>query len=341
MRPIMPIIMAVLIIAFSLLADQADILANGSSVEYHYEQGITFGFMSYGQMFCDPEYREGKMVDRNFITEELGISLPQNEGNFTPIPDNMLTQHIKDKSGDSVMVIWPGGKFRAVIKEIGYYTSVCDEGLGCMLEPTDPMPRSLPRALGYLVLRKGRFYDGPVIRYIEFNMRHDAYPFSVDFIISYMNLTWRVYENAKLEQWPLLSRSWRWPIIRSWEEHRSRISQFELFEEQQWVISTTPYRAYPQIPPDTMFVAASRFVGSNEFCWFALFRVAKSGDFWDYEILIEPWRGPCQFRFACAFDLNGDGAYEYLVFDPTPSIYSTVNGKLVAELKGRSSGCQN
>jgi hypothetical protein len=81
---------------------------------------------------------------------------------FYPFSNDFIDRYLEDRVGDSVLVVWPGGRFYANIDYIGIGDTPANYGYYCILKPLEEiiLPPTTDDIL--LVFRHNHFYSGPV-----------------------------------------------------------------------------------------------------------------------------------------------------------------------------------
>lgn len=298
-------------------------------------ENLTFGFRfrgssknvkgekKYDLLICDPIYKS----KNNFSMEEMNKGLvrefDQYLDSFVPLKESFISEFIEDSVGDTVMMVWSSGKFRALIVQIGFYADVCDNGLACKLSPIEKSPR-LPGVMdSYIVFRSGSFYQGPVMTFRE---------------ISISDRGFAAIEDSISE---LLSQSWLAERLNSSSGYTRQLDQDSVLNQCQGNIKV--YGSSLVERPDTLFLSVNCSLG-YESDWRAVYQIIRSGNRWRIIPLEDPGRGEYSTNFLFAFDLNGDGTLEYFVQKGYyegwgPAIYSFTDGEWMLIIADYYGGC--
>jgi hypothetical protein len=202
------------------------------------------------------------------------------------LPPGYIDNHIKDRVGDTVMVIYAGIREYGVIDTIVYYWPELEEGVVCVVRSLGTKFKSAGYPPNVMILRKEKFYTGPFIPYIEYKFVDN----------SYLNM----------------KDSLKTVMINSFvQEYSGNFN--ETGENPFYNIYVACFGKKSKSIPDTLYMVYACYA-SSESSWMTLLKIHKEGYQWIPETILKPHRGPTiAIDFNCAFDLDNDGVLEYYI----------------------------
>jgi hypothetical protein len=247
----------------------------------------TLSYIAYDLVFPDHPYAESMLYEN--IRAEGHPYWARVE-----IPEEKLAPYITERIGDTVLIITPSGKFRAVIDEFLYYN-----GLKGQLKPAGQISQ-LPDH--FMILKDTLIsYDGPIIAFQEY----DAYN------PPYKSLTEEIFnENIRLGTAELGHRVDK-------KEHSEFAQRKDIPRDTNPVYpfySTTIKAFGPRQDntPDYLFITFRGFWGETERQWGSIHKLVCEKGRWSSIPLKTPGFGWQIHKFLLAFDLDNDGNLEYL-----------------------------
>lgn len=325
------ILPAVVLICFLSINDTA-ISVRPAMFEF-LKSGVTTGYETNNMLLCTPEFIERPgQLSREYIHDEYSKQDPHQGFNLIPIPDSFASRYIKDVPGDTVMVLWSGGKFKAIIDDIVDYMGVCYSELVCVLEPITEIKNRPKRFSDFIVLRKEKFYDGLVIPYIEYQVDDPSYLAIVDSLRREMTRTWQAEDSMRFE----LSLA-RTPEDRKEQYIANRKKLAAEADYPFYDIGFHPYGIESEEVPDTLFLMVVGDLSfATEFSWVAQLQLTRVDGIWKTRTMSDPETGSYKNIIRFAIDLNGDGILEYFI---NSSIYILYNGVFAVAMHGGHPGC--
>lgn len=298
-----------------------------------FSSGVTTGYETNNLLLCTPEFNaRHRPLSREYISGEIKKQEPNHQYHLIPVPDSFATRYIKDIPGDTVMVLWSGGKFKAVIDDIVYYISGggCYSEFVCVLEPITEITNRPKRFKDFIALRKEKFYDGPIIPYIEYQLDDSSYLAIVDSLTREMTRTRLVEDSISFEMG--LTHT---PEDRKEQyiaNHEKRTTEvYYPFRDIRYYL----YGIESEEVPDTLYLMV---IGDmlGESSWVAQLELSRVRGKWKTRTISEPHRGSYRNIIRFAFDLNGDEVMEYFINN---SIYILFNGVFAIAKGGPYRGC--
>lgn len=319
--------------AVAVLSNYDVAAPDSGEIDEFFASGLTVGYDLDNRLFCEPETKErSPQLAREYVLQEIGKQKPNQSYHLISLPEGFASEHFIDAPGDTVMVLSSGGSFRTVIDGILYLESGCNQEFVCSLKLIDGVPARPERLGDFIALRKGKFYDGPVIPYAEYQIDDSSYLAAADSLRDVLTRTWLAEDSSRFEE--NLSRmraNEKEDFIASWKRRTSDKS-YPFYK-----IVFGNYGVKSESAPDTMFLFVAGYsTYATEFSWCALFDMRKINGVWQPGDISPPHKGSHKFQFRFAFDLNGDGSLEYLINN---SIFTLVDGQLSPVLPGRYRGC--
>ncbi len=325
----------IVMILILLLACWQEPFANDAPVKSYFENGITIGFVDKDLILADPIYLGTERINGRELRDDPRLHITGRE-HFIPLPDDYIARYVKDRIGDTVMVLNSAGRYLAIIDEVGYWIGGCSSGMECSLRPIEqhvPVP-SGQRNL--VVFRKGRFYNGPIIPFQRYQIDDPSYLSWENSVKEILTATYKTYDKVISEEQrrgapkKILAKDGTYHEVgprddkpRSYELHPFNIRAFGPLSENK---------------PDSLYIAASGATG-GEASWFALYKAHLSEKGWEFRTVMEPWRGPWRYDIYCAFDLNEDGKLEYLILDWGAALVNITDEGYERIVSSQHSGC--
>ncbi len=317
-----PLFMLFIILSTCMIAHGDD-----SQIRDFFKSGVTFGFKGEDGLYCYPEYKKPRVEPtEDFIRPRVYQMYEEKDRkDVFDLPRDYIENHIADRVGDTVMVIFAGNSVLGVIDTIVYYWPELEEGVVCVVRSlgTEIRPPGYPPNI--MILRKEKFYTGPFIPYAEYRFVDYSY---LDLKDSLKATMIKSFVEDRLTHFEILSsrdNNPRW--LRMLEEYKN----FQKTGENPfYTISVKCYGEKSDAIPTTMYMTFSCFA-SSESAWVTLLKIHKDGYQWIPETISEPHNGPYSFDFNCAFDIDHDGVLEYYINN---SIYHISDGELRMIYKG-------
>ncbi len=314
--------MVLIIISIGTIAHGDD-----SQIKAFFESGVTFGFFGDEGFYCYPEYKEPAVEPpEEYIRPKVYRMYDERGGkDIFDLPPEYIDNHIEDRVGDTVMVIYAGNKVYGIIDTIVYYWPELEEGVVCVVRSLGAEIRSSGYPPKIMILRRDKFYTGTFIPFIEYAFVDYSY---LDLKDSLKTIMIKSYVDRKLSFYDSLSsqsNNQRW---------QSAVEIFKNYkktgENPFYTIYAECYGEVSDAIPDTLYMVYGCFQ-SSESCWITLLKIHKEGSQWIPETILKPHSGPYSFDFNCAFDIDNDGVLEYYINN---SIYQFTDGKLRLIYKG-------
>jgi hypothetical protein len=139
-----------------------------NTIEFYPESTNYIPEVSFGPIFLESvnvtsEVEDSGLTQSNFISSFPG------EPYLVPFKREFLNKYLKDKIGDTVLVIWREGSFRGIITEIGKYYGYELEYPICRLKALKmDLRNNLHLYNPIIVLRHRTKYRGPLIHFEEY-----------------------------------------------------------------------------------------------------------------------------------------------------------------------------
>ncbi len=296
-----------------------------------YRSGVTIGYETYDILFCAPEFNaRHRPLSREYISGEIKKQEPNHQYHLIPVPDSFVTRYIKDMPGDTVMVLWSGGTFKTIIDDILFFKGNCSSEFVCVLEPISEIKNRPKRFNDFIVLRKEKFYDGPIIPYTRYQIDDSSYLAIVDSLTREMTRTRLVEDSIQFEH----------SLARIPDDRRE---QYIANHEKRTADANYPFREIrfnlygieSEEIPDTLYLMVVGDMG-RESAWVAQLELTRVEGGWKTRTMSESETGSYGNVIRFALDLNGDGILEYFINN---SIYILFNGVFVRALGGPYRGC--
>ena len=299
----------------------------------YFSSGVTTGYESNNLLLCDPELNGRPLqlsLSGKYIHDECSKQDPHQPYHLIPVPDTFATRYIRDMPGDTVMVLWSGGTFKAVIDDIVYYMAVCYSEFVCVLKPVTEIENRPKRFDDFITLRKEKFYDGPIFPYTEYRVDDSSYLAIIDSVTREMVRTRVVDDSIGYEQnLARMPEKWKEELISKHKEHASD-PNYPFYEVRFYL-----YGRESNEIPDTLYLFVVGATG-GESSWVGQWELSRSGGVWKTRTMSEPDLGSYSNIIQFAFDLNGDGVLEYFINN---SIYILFNGVFALARAGSYRGC--
>lgn len=234
------------------------------------------------------------------------------------IPEEKLAPYITERIGDTVLIITPSGKFRAVIDEFLYYN-----GLKGQLKPAGQIPQ-LPDH--FMILKDTLIsYDGPIIPFQEY----DAYD------STYQSMSKGIFEdNIRLAITELDYR-----IEKKFFAEIAKGKNIPPDYNTVYPFITTKIKVYGRQQdnlPQSLFVTFRGFYGSTERNWGSVHLLTHQQNKWESIPLKAPGFDAPIDSFLFAFDFDHDGNLEYLTYRYAFfGIYTIINNELYLLVRSR------
>ncbi|UCE65304.1 MAG: hypothetical protein JSU85_10560 [Candidatus Zixiibacteriota bacterium] len=296
--------------------------ADDSQIKAFFDSGVTYGLFGDDGLYCYPEYQEPRAEPpEDYIRPKVYKMYEERNGkDIFDLPPGYIENHIKDRVGDTVMVICSGTREYGIIDTVVYYWPEVEEGVVCVVRSLGAEISSPGYPPDIMILRKDKFYNGVFIPYVEYTFVDYSYLDLKDslkavMIDSYVNHMISFYDS-------LVNKAYYARMI-------TALDRFEKLKETgENPFYTTSARCYGEksdIIPDTLYMVYSCWQNS-EGCWMTLLKIHKEGYQWIPQTILEPHRDvTTSIEFNCAFDLDNDGVLEYYINN---SIYQFKNGEL-------------
>ena len=141
-------------------------------------QEMALGFRTLDYLLYAPEPKPGVKLSRGGLNliDSLRLHRGYFEDTLVAYPCDVAAELYHDRCNDTVTIMWSGGRFQAIVNEIGVYNDVCVLGVYCSIKPLDSTVQVLPSFRdAFVVLRKGFEYDGPLVLYAEYDSQDSAF----------------------------------------------------------------------------------------------------------------------------------------------------------------------
>lgn len=277
---------------------------------------FTFGYMMSGwceyrhsglfpnnKLICDPIYKTAKPITPAEIVSALGTPFYHDKDNYQRFKTEKVPDNIADKIGDSVTILWSGGKSRAIIGEIGYFEKRCIAGIVCNIGLLDT-GMILPKWDEFvLVLRQGSPYKGVPCKLIMHTEEEPEYCELMD------SISWSFFTTFMDDLGKFISAAYP-------------VKALAVDYGNPQVADSLIVLAYADMEVD--------YIDGCKYCAFYL--AYKERNEWKYQIIEKPRKCGIEIKFGNAFDLNQDGILEYLIIEETTKgvvidIYSLIHEK--------------
>jgi hypothetical protein len=308
------------------------VISNGSEIDSYFSSGITIGYDLGDLLFCGPEFSgRPPELSSDYIYGEINKQDPRQPYHLIPLPEGFIETHIVDTPGDTVMILWSGGTFKAVINDILFLEDVCNGEIVCALKPITELKDRPKRFRDFIALRKEKFYDGSIIPYTEYQINDSSYLAIVDSITQVMTRTRLAENNARFEeQLARMPEDRKEQYIANWEKRTA---------DAYYPLSDIRYHLYgieSGEVPDQLFLMVIGYTSSTEASWAAKLELTPAENGWRTKTISEPGLGSFSYIIRFAFDLNGDGELEYLINN---SIFILLDGEFTPVVYGPYRGC--
>lgn len=314
----------ILLVISCLLFPAAPIVSSENDIREFFESGVTYGFFGSDGLYCYPAYKEPRVEPpEDYIRPKVYEMYEQEDRKeIFDLSPGYIENHIEDRAGDTVMVIFAGNRVYGVIDTIVYYWPELEEGVVCVVRSLGAPVKCLSYPPNIMILRKDKFYNGIFIPYEELGFVDPSYSVLKD---SLRNIMVESFLDHQIEFYDSLYAVTNNP---RWSDYLNGYKQLKISGEDPFDgISARCFCVKTFVFPDTLFLSYICFPRhSSEYSWSSLLKIYKTGNVWSAETIFEPHIGPYRFEFNCAFDLDNDGVLEYYINN---SIYQFRNGELI------------
>ncbi|HBC47500.1 MAG TPA: hypothetical protein DEO84_10995 [candidate division Zixibacteria bacterium] len=229
--------------------------------------------------FIDMDYM---MQSRHYWPDERSYtdSLHMSKDFFYAFSDSFIDTYIKDRVGDTVMVVGSNGRFKATITAIGMGYTMLSHHPYCILLPNEKLAEP-PKLIDILLIfRKGHFYNGPIYGFHNIKLNDSNYPNMIQKVSNIFGNSWKTVEHNYYG-----------------EPCQYHINAYGNNNEQA--------------PSDTIFIFMTCNLGLDDNGDYAnLYLATKFGNDWKIEEVIETGHDTNWFGFG--FDLDANGIPEYI-----------------------------
>lgn len=276
---------------------------------YKYDVGKTIIYKD--TVYRDSDMPLGNLKDKDFLIcsvlptadsveafydAALSRDVEYGKDYFVSFKPEFIKKFIKDQIGDTIMVLWAGGRFLTRIVDIGR-----SWGYVCVLEPVSKLDDALGAGEYFIAFREGSYYFGPVFRCSQFTIEDSSYKELINILSA--------------------------PLIRSWEIDRKG------YAEDSCDVKLVAYQRDPFRENDTILVEAScRFALDDNHDLGAEYIAYKINNSWKFNTLYSPGIITNNSIISFAMDIDDDNTLEYLMWSHEgPAVMATIfeirNGK--------------
>jgi hypothetical protein len=239
---------------------------------------VGYVFICYPR-FIDMDYM---MQSRHYWPDERSYtdSLHMSKDFFYAFSDSFINTYIKDRVGDTVMVVGSNGRFKATIAQIGIGYTMLSHQPYCILVPNEKLaePPKLIEIL--LIFRKGHFYNGPIYGFHNIKLNDANYPNLIQKVSNIFGNSWKIVEHNYYG------------------------------EPCQYHVNAYGNNKGKALS-DTIFIFLTCNLGLDDNGDYAnLYFATKNGQDWNIKMVTETGHDTNWFGFG--FDLEGNGIPEYI-----------------------------
>jgi hypothetical protein len=145
-----------------------------NTAEFHPEKHDYYPDVAFRPLFIESRTVTSDVVDSGLVPSNFTPSFP-GEPYFVPFKKEFRDKYIKDKIGDTVLVIWSEGSFRGVINNIGMYYGYELENPICWIKALKiDLKKEMHLYNPIIVLRHQGKYRGPILHFEKYALTDSA-----------------------------------------------------------------------------------------------------------------------------------------------------------------------